>query len=349
MRKRAMAWVLCVLVLLGSVASAEGSWRNILILGDDTRDWPKFERSDTMIIVSINEEKGKVKLTSIMRDSDVSFANGGGGKINGAMAVGGPENIVATINKNFGTDITDYVVVNFKQFHDIIELIGGVNIEVSAKEGNYINNFEYFKYFYKEGTPDLEGDGMKKLIGWQALIYVRDRKSTSGGDYDRVKRQRKMMIALLKEMQSRPLEETLELAEEIVGLVSTNLSAEELIELGKFALTVDPATIEEFRIPADGTFQDGKFNGVWKIKINVEKNRNLLQDFIYGFELKSGSCGENVKKLQQKLVDMGLLNDKVDGIFGGKTAAAVSAAQKQLGWEQTGTASEEFLEALYAK
>lgn len=349
MKKRVLAALLCCLMLFGTMASAEGGWRNILLLGNDTRNFPKFERSDVMIIVSVNETKGKVKLTSIMRDTDVSYAGGGSGKINGAMAKGGPEKAMKTVNQSFGMDISEYVVVDFIQFARMVNAIGGADIELNIGEVKNLNIDHPEKFEYDPDTPLIGGEGESHLVGWQALVYVRDRSSSPAGDYDRVKRQRRMLIALLNELQEKPVDEVLDLADDLISLVSTNMTDEQLLELGKFALTVDTATIDEFRLPADGAFQDGTFNGVWKIKPNLEKNRRLLQEFINGAELKKGSAGESVRKLQQKLTDMGMLNDKVDGVFGSKTEAAVKVAQAQLGFEQTGKADEDFLDALYAQ
>lgn len=347
--KRFLAGLLCLSLMLCTGTFAAGEWRNILLLGNDTRNFPKLERSDVMIIVSVNESKGKVKLTSIMRDTDVQFTGGGSGKINGAMATGGPEKTMKTVNQNFGMDISEYVVVDFVQFARMVNAIGGVDIELDAGEVKYIDVDQPERFEYDPDTPYIGDAGEAHLVGWQALSHVRNRSSSPAGDYDRVKRQRKMLIALLNELQEKPLDEVLDLADDLSSLVSTNMTDEQLLELGKFAMTVDTSTIDEFRLPADGAFQDGTFNGVWKIKPNLEKNRRLLQEFINGLELKKGSAGENVRKLQQKLEDMGLLNDKVDGVYGNKTAAAVSNAQAQMGFEQTGIASEEFLDVLYAK
>lgn len=350
MIKRLLALLLCMVMFLGIDAMAEGEWRNILLLGNDTRSFPKFERSDVMMIISINENKGKVKLTSIMRDTDVSYAGGGGGKINGAMATGGPEKTVATVNKNFGTDISEYIVIDFKQMMQAIDLIGGVSIVIDEGERNYLNEpHEDFAIATVIIPGPIEVVGLVHLNSYQALHYCRNRSSSPAGDYDRVKRHRRMLIALLNELQEKPVDEVLDLADDLIDLVSTNMTDEQLLELGKFALTVDTATIDEFRLPADGAFQDGTFNGVWKIKPNLEKNRRLLQEFINGAELKKGSAGESVRKLQQKLTDMGVLEDKVDGVFGSKTEAAVKVAQAQLGFEQTGKADEDFLDALYAQ
>lgn len=346
--RRVLVWALCLFLFLSSSCIAEGAWYNVLLLGNDTRSYPNFERSDTMIIISINEEHGKVKLTSILRDTDVSFASGGSGKINGAMAKGGPENAVATVNKNFGMDIEDYVVIDFKQMVEAIDLIGGVDIEVAEEEGNFINTFGD-RYFVDPETPDITGSGMKKLEGWQAVTYARDRKSTAAGDYDRVIRQRKMLIALLNELQEKTIDEVMDLSDELMDLISTNMSDDQLMELGKFALAVETDTIDEFRIPANGTFESGNFNGVWKIKPNIQKNTIMLREFIYGTELKKGDSGERVRKMQQKLVDMGFLNDKVDGMFGNNTENALKAVQEKLGVEVNGIADEEFLDILYAQ
>jgi len=346
--KKFVAWVLCIMLLLGTAAVAEGEWRNILLLGNDTRNFPTFERSDVIIIVSVNESKGQVKLTSIMRDTDVKFADGGSGKINSAMLRGGPENALATVNKNFGTDISEYVVIDFKQLTNAVDLIGGVNVDIDEGEKDYINTY-YDDFGGSAPYMPIEAAGNVELSGWQALSFCRNRYSTAAGDYDRVKRQRKMLIALLKELQEKPLDETLALADGLMDLVSTNMSDEQLMELGKLALTVDPGTIFEFRLPADGAFESGTFNGTWKIKPNLEKNKKLLNEFINNDnELKVGSQGEAVRMLQQKLIDLGLLTGNADGIYGNMTASAVSAAQAQMGMDQTGRASLDFLEAFYA-
>lgn len=347
MKKLIAVLLVCVFMLTAICASAEGEWRNILLLGNDTRNFPQFERSDTMIIISANEAQGRVKLTSIMRDTDVDFAGGGSGKINGAMATGGPEKAVATVNQNFGMDITEYIVVDFMQLVDAVNLIGGVDIELTAGEAGFINTF-YEKFGETPNSPTLH-EGLQKLEGWQALNYSRDRSSSPAGDFDRVTRQRKMLIALLRELQEKPIDAVLELADDLMALVSTNMSSEQLLELGKFALTLDADSIRELRLPAEGTYQSGTFGGVWKIKPNLEKNTKILRDFIIGVELQVGSQGEEVRELQQKLVEMGLLNGSADGVYGEKTAAAVSAAQAQLGMEETGKAGEAFLDALYAR
>jgi len=350
MKKRMLCiLIICVVLLSGMGACAEASWENILLLGNDTRSFPEFERSDVMMIISINEADSRVKLTSIMRDTDVSYAGGGGGKINGAMAVGGPQKAVDTVSEAFGVDISGYVVIDFQQLAQAVDLIGGVDIELNEKEIEYIDVEQMERFEYNPDTPPIESAGTAHLAGWQSVSYARDRSSSPAADYDRVKRQRRMLIALLNELQEKPVDEVLDLADDLMALISSDLTDERLMELGKLALAVDVSAIDEFRLPADGTFQDGIFNGVWKIKPNLEKNRRLLQEFIHGAELKNGSSGESVRKLQQKLTEMGLLNDKVDGIYGSKTAAAVSAAQAQLGFEQTGIAGEEFLEMLYAQ
>lgn len=343
-----IAWVLCFVLVLGIPACAEGEWRNILLLGNDTRNFPAFERSDVMMIISVNESSGKVKLTSIMRDTSVPFAQGGSGKINGAMAKGGPENAVATVNQNFGMDITEYIVLDFQQMIKAVDLIGGVDIELNDAERIFINE-HYEGFGVDTGYETLDTDGMLHLNGWQSLIYSRDRKSSAAGDYDRVRRQRKLLIALLKELQDRPLDEVMDLSDDLLKLLSSNMSNEQLLDLGKFALALDTERISEYRIPVDGAFESGTYSGVWKIKPNLEKNKRLLREFIYGTELKIGSAGDNVRKLQQKLVDMGLLNDAVDGIYGPKTEAAVKLAQEKLGLDASGTVNEELLDMIYTQ
>ena len=115
------------------------SWLNILLLGTDSRGTTKYLRTDTMVILSVNEGTGAVKLTSLMRDIWVEIPEYGGQKLNAACVYGGPELTVKMINEYFGLNIRDYALVNMKCLVEIVDSLGGIQLDVSPAEAEAIN------------------------------------------------------------------------------------------------------------------------------------------------------------------------------------------------------------------
>ncbi|MBN1774860.1 MAG: LCP family protein, partial [Clostridiales bacterium] len=160
---------------------------NFLIIGIDGADVDnEGHRSDTMLIVSINGDTQKVKLVSIMRDIWTYFPNTNSwNKINASYAFGGPGQTVNIINENFDLDIQEYIVMDFSGYKDIIDLLGGVTVKLSAQEASQV--------------PGIDGSGTYTLSGEQALAYSRIRKIDS--DFMRVQRQRNVLLALFSGMR----------------------------------------------------------------------------------------------------------------------------------------------------
>lgn len=285
----------CLLAMLLIFASMpvlaeemEGGWQNILLMGGDQRDMgsENVGRTDSMIILSINCEEGLVKMTSIMRDTWVKIPGHGNQKINAANVFGGPELAMQIVNENFGTDIEDYMLVNMEDLAQIIDLIGGVEVEVSEHEREVANEYisEYLNSF--KNAQEYTGDtyitetGFVRLNGLQAVGYCRDRYT--GSDFDRVMRQQKVMLAMAQEAQDMEIDALLDIAGQIADVVSTNMETDELKSLATAFMVMEIEDVQQYRIPANGTYDAGIKNGVWAIRPNFEKNKTLLHDFIYG-------------------------------------------------------------------
>lgn len=250
---------------LTAACAEESEWQNILLLGGDARSTTRYDRSDTMIILSINRDESLVKMTSIMRDTWVNFpGRKSPGKINAATVYGGPELAVETVNSAFGTNIEDYVIVNMADMQQIVDLLGGVDIEITASEG---------------GQLGLSG-GLQHLDGKNAVDYSRIRSIDS--DYNRVMRQQKLLLAMADKAQNMDIDELSAVAGDISEIVLTSLDDSELEDLTMAFMVMEIDEVEQFRVPADGTYQDGMFNGVWLINANFEQNAKLLHEFIYG-------------------------------------------------------------------
>lgn len=289
--RKIIAVLLAMLMLLpmtGAFAeSQESGWQNILMLGGDARNMNEYGLTDTLMILSINRDEALVKLTSIMRDTWVSFpGTGKSGKINAANVYGGPELAVETVNTCFGTDIEDYVIVNMEDLQQIVDLLGGVDIEITESERKHINlNVEDYIQAVAgaadyAGEKSLSESGMVHLNGMQAVGYSRIRKIDS--DYNRVMRQQKILLALAEKAQNMEIEELTKVAGEIYDIIQTSLDEEEVKSFATAFMVMEVADVGQFRIPADGAFQSGTFNGTWMIKPNLEANQEKLRQFIYG-------------------------------------------------------------------
>jgi len=150
--RKILAMLLALLVLVSCTAvfaeetAVEGEWWNVLLLGGDSRDMTDYGRTDCNIILSVNRETGEAKMTSIMRDTWVKIPGKGNNKINAANVFGGPELAVQAVNETFDMDIQHYVLINMADMAEIVDLFGGVDVEVSSSEmkvaNDYIGNAE---------------------------------------------------------------------------------------------------------------------------------------------------------------------------------------------------------------
>ena len=290
MRKFLVLMLALLMALSMGVASAEDAqcgWENILLLGGDARNMEKYDRTDTMMILSINRDEAQVKMTSIMRDTWVELpGTGKNNKINAANVFGGPELAVETVNANFGTDIEDYVIVNMEDLLQIVDLMGGVDIEITESERVQINkNIEDY-ISAVSGAANYDGDktlgesGLVHLNGMMAVGYCRIRKIDS--DYTRVMRQQTVLLALAEKAQNMEVEELTKVAGDIYQIINTSLSEEDIKSMATAFMVMEVSEVGQNRIPADGTFQSGIFDGIWMIKPDLEKNREQLHTFIYG-------------------------------------------------------------------
>lgn len=246
---------------------------NILLIGQDTRTSGVRARSDSMILVTFNTRAKTVTFTSFMRDSYVQIPGYASNKLNHAYQYGGMGLINETLNVNFGVEIDGDVEIDFAQFEDIIDLLGGVEISLTAKEAEYLRNGHSFL--------DIK-EGKNLLSGKQALAYARLREIDS--DYQRTERQRKVLMALVEAYKDKPVDQMLELLEKLMERVTTNMTDAQMWEYG---LRVIPmlagAQYSSQRLPADGTFSQGNvqvrpgLKGWFQYAIDFEANREIMR------------------------------------------------------------------------
>lgn len=252
----------------------DSSVKNILLLGVDARNGENAEqtRSDTMMLVSVDSKHHSIKLVSFLRDTWVYIPSlGHEQRLNAACSDGGYKNVVETIEYNFGIDVEGYVVTDFEMFKVLVDSLGGVKIDVTEKEAKEVTNHPK-----RYGDVTLES-GNNKLTGEQALAYCRIRKIDT--DFVRTQRQRTVMSAILKKALTNPFK-LYKMAYNSAPYIETDLSKGELMGLVSKAGTC-VFNIHQTSVPFDGTWDYANIWGNSVIKINTEKNKDKLIDYIY--------------------------------------------------------------------
>lgn len=256
---------------------------NILLIGCDAREAGGRGRSDSIILISINKESEQLIATSIMRDIYVEIPGHGNNRINAAYAYGGADLLVETVEKNFKIQIDRYASVDFFVFMDIVDQMGGVELEISDEEflvaNAYINELnELLDEPY--GTDWLPGGGTHHLNGKQALGYSRIRY-VGNADFERTERQRAVLQQIFNKVKDYNLIELNSLLNIILPEITTDLTEGEAITLALGMNAYKKYTLKQYRLPYDGTWQTMRIKGMSVLGINFEKNITNLKRDIY--------------------------------------------------------------------
>ena len=251
---------------------------NILLVGVDTRGEFEDSRTDSIIIATIDPTAKKVKLTSLMRDMYVEIPGRGYQKINAAFELGGIELLKKTIKYNFGFAIDKYAAIDFKGFQELIDIMGGVELEVKGYEVNEVN--KYIKDVNGDNSTLLQGPGMQKLNGQQALSYSRIRK-VGNNDYERTERQRRVLSLLLAKVKDTKVTSYPKLYTTIAPYLKTNIEFNSMLKLVYTVYMLNDFTPGSFRIPVDNHFKDTSINGASVLIPDLKYNAKELFKFIY--------------------------------------------------------------------
>lgn len=240
--------------------------KNIALLGIDSRDDDLVGRSDSIMILTLDSVHNKIKLTSIMRDSYVNIDGHGMDKINHAYAFGGAELALKTLNENFDLNISEVMVVNFSSLVNIIDKIGGVNIDITDEEVSHISG--------------ISSPGEHLLNGNQALAYSRIRYAT-GGDYKRTERQRTVINAIFNKLKNTSLTEYPQLVNEFLPYIQTNMSKSALLGLGTEFSGLAMKGLEQDRFPRDQQAEGQMINGTYYLTFDIENVKTSMKDYIF--------------------------------------------------------------------
>lgn len=278
-------------------------YRNIALFGVDSREDEirGNTRSDSLMVASINQDTGDIKLVSVYRDTYLNLGNGDYSKCNAAYAAGGPEQAIRMLNMNLDLNITDFVTVGFHGLIDAIDALGGVDIDVDAAEVRHLNS--YVLSMSKEiGTEyeEVKAPGHLHLNGTQATAYCRIRY-TEGDDFQRAARQREVLRNIFEKAKTANPVSVSRAAEGILSQVYTSLSAEELVALIPQVL--------QYNLAAENTddkygsgfptmeYRGGGYVGAQSVVIpeDLESNVVWLHHFLFGEEdyVPSSTVREN--------------------------------------------------------
>ena len=235
-----------------------------------------------MMIVTIDNTRGKIKLSSLMRDSLVEIDGVGEDKLNAAYFRGGPSLAIRTINENFGTDIEDYIAVNFEQVVEIVDALDGIEINVASEaELTELNRVirDYGLEQGKEFSP-VEKTGLQTLDGVQALCYGRIRKGNTGDDWSRVERQSVVLNAMFAKISSMDANGLLGIMNRLMPYVTTSLAPADIAPLIVGAVKNGVPAVEHVRFPLDGEWKYYGSSNEY-IMYDVDVVADELHEYIY--------------------------------------------------------------------
>ncbi len=272
MLKRFLAAIL-TLTLLFSAAAAQAERFNVLLIGVDAAKKDQRGRSDTMLLVSVDRQSGDLRMASFLRDLYVSIPGWGKTRLNAAYQFGGAQLLVQTLEENFDAEIDRTVVVQFSALAQMVDLIGGVEIDVSEKERRHLNHL-------LDDYPEVEkvqSAGLQTLNGIQALCFSRIRKIDS--DFQRTSRQQTVIAAMLGKLSAMSRWELCKLAVRMLGRVETDLTLGDLMELIPLAGKLGQIEVQTAHVPFEGMYTDETVSGMMVLMPDLKRNRTALRRF----------------------------------------------------------------------
>ena len=229
---------------------------SLLVIGSDRREAGWYGNSDVMILVTVNHSTRKIYIVSFMRDLQADIPGYGVAKLNEAYAAGGPSKLVETLESNFGVRIDNYAAVDWKTTAAIIDLFGGVDLEIQDYEIDMTNDYTYDTCTAIGADPSLyhiDSSGWQHLAGPQAVGYSRVR-FVGNNDYERTDRHRRILTGLLRSLDFTDIPAILLDINTILDLIDHDLSAAEIISLAPTCLRARSYELVTDRVPFDDMF-----------------------------------------------------------------------------------------------
>jgi LCP family protein required for cell wall assembly len=255
---------------------------NIALFGVDRRNAKEDKaNSDVIMIISFDPISGKVKMSSIMRDTYVKIEGIGMNKINDAFAAGGPQLAIKTINQNFDLDIKDYLNVDFYSAAKIVDALNGVEINVKPEEIRVLNKYlDELINIGEISAQHVNTSGLQRLDGNQTVAYTRIR-SVGHGDYERTERQRAVLIALFNKIKTSGSSLLPVFTSQILPNIETSMNNMALFSFANGILNSNNKVIEQARFPLDTQSEGKRINNIWYLTTDLKVTTTAIHNFIY--------------------------------------------------------------------
>lgn len=284
------------------------SYTNIAIFGLDNRSNGYYSsgNSDVIMVASINNQTKEVKLVSVYRDTLLDIGDDKYRKANAAFAYGGAEQAINMLNTNLDLDITDYVAVDFRAVAEAVDILGGVEIELTSEEARLMNGQSKYQDYIGE-IMEVTGKrssyvsaGYQTLDGVQATAYARIRY-TAGDDFKRTERQRLVITKMVEKALDSDLGTINELVDTVFPLVETSMTQTDILLLAKDVFSYSMGETTGF--PFDkGTMDISSKVGDCVVPLDLESNVEQLHEFFFGETDYEASA--NVKANSRDIIDL---------------------------------------------
>ena len=282
-----------------AVADELSDYRNIALFGIDSRedDYGRGNRSDCIIIASVNKKTNEVKLVSVYRDTYLLLTGRSLDKVTHAYSYGGAELAVSTLNANLDLNIEEYVTVNFDAVVDAVDALGGIRMEITSDEVKYINNYiDENNRVTGHNSSHITTAGTYNLDGVQALAYSRIRY-TAGGDYKRTERMRDVLEAMLNKAKTLSVSELIKFVNIMLPKISTNISSNDIIGLAPALLNLNISESNGWPEETQGATIGGVYYGV---PVTLSENVTKLHEEL--FDQQGYTPSETVQNISEQIV-----------------------------------------------
>ena len=275
-----LSLALSTLPLLSARAEAQDTF-NLLLIGFDSYDPEEPGRSDSMILAQITPQTGDIKLVSFLRDLYVPIPGHGSTRLNAAYYYGGAELLKQTLQNSFGVRVDRSMAVNFSLMVELIDQLGGVQVDVTDKELKQLNSILKF-YNKKMGVAEkdglLEQSGTQNLTGKQALSFSRIRKIDS--DFQRTSRQHLVLLGIMRKLTTLDFNALTALAAQNITKVETDIQLSDVSSLLQLLMNASNLRMRSVHVPFDGTYADATVNGMMVLNANLSRNAELISQFL---------------------------------------------------------------------
>lgn len=257
----------------------EGMHHYLLLCVDQWRGNPNnLGNTDGIMLLTLDTRAGRIMLTSLIRDALVVRPDGVIGRVNYIAKNYGPEALCQVLSQHMGVKIEKYIMFDFQQIANIVDYMGGVEIEVNASEARYLRDYPLDAH---QTTPKMNRAGTYLFTGRAAVIYMRIRKAGGGGDFTRTQRARTVLSTLADKCRVMDYSQARALVDSVVeNTTMTNMTLEDMVLAMEQAFSLRSCVIEELRIPQEDAVSPISYAGMSVQEIDWIKSREDVADYM---------------------------------------------------------------------